>query len=93
MQKRSFKDFLSFDSRLFIIILVPVVFSLQLSAQGHSVARQWNEVVLTGIRNDLARPTVHSRNLFHSAIAMYDLWAVYDVEAKPYFLGQTIDGF
>lgn len=67
--------------------------AVQLSAQEHSVAREWNEVLLEGIRNDLARPTVHARNLFHISTAMYDLWAVYDDEAAPFFLGQEIDGF
>ena len=73
--------------------LLFILFSLNLSAQEHSVARQWNEVLLAGIRNDLARPTVHARNLFHTSMAMYDLWAVYDAEAKPFFLGETVDGF
>lgn len=59
----------------------------------HSVARQWNEVVLEAIRNDLARPTVHARNLFHTSAAMYDAWAVYDQNAKTYFLGNTVHGF
>lgn len=59
----------------------------------HSVARLWNELLLESIRNDYARPTVHARNLFHASIAMYDAFAVYDKEAKPYFLGNTLDGF
>ncbi|MCB0551552.1 MAG: hypothetical protein KDD19_28565 [Phaeodactylibacter sp.] len=61
--------------------------------QQHSVARQWNEALLTGIRNDFARPTVHARNLFHTSIAMYDAWAVYDEEAETFFLGKTVGGF
>ncbi|MEQ9423963.1 MAG: T9SS type A sorting domain-containing protein [Cyclobacteriaceae bacterium] len=67
--------------------------STLIQAQEHSVARQWNEVLLQGIRNDFARPTVHARNLFHISAAMYDAWAVYDDRANSYFLGQTIDGF
>ena len=59
----------------------------------HSVAREWNEVLLHAIRNDLARPTVHARNLFHTSIAMYDAWAVYDDIADTYLLGKTIEGF
>ena len=55
----------------------------------HSVAREWNEVLLEAIRNDFARPTVHARNLFHISAAMYDAWAVYDEQAKPFFLGRT----
>jgi hypothetical protein len=55
----------------------------------HSVAREWNEVLLEAIRNDFARPTVHARNLFHISGAMYDAWAAYDETASPYFLGNT----
>jgi hypothetical protein len=62
-------------------------------AQDNSVAREWNEVVLEAIRNDFARPTVHSRNLFHSSILLYDSWAIYDDEADTYFLGKTLGEF
>lgn len=58
----------------------------------HTAARNWNEALLEAIRNDLARPTVHARNLFHSSALMYDLWAAYDDTASPYFLGRTVNG-
>lgn len=58
-----------------------------------SIARLWNEVLLEAIRNDFARPTVHARNLFHSSVAMYDIWAIYDDEARPYFIGNTVNNF
>jgi len=44
----------------------------------HSIARDWNEVVLNAIRNDFARPTVHARNLYHTSAAMWDAWSAYD---------------
>ena len=66
------------------LCIAPPVFA------GHSVARQWNEVLLDAIRNDFARPTVHARNLFHVSVAMYDAWAVYDSEARPYLIGSTL---
>ena len=59
----------------------------------HSVARQWNEVLLEAIRNDFARPTVHARNLFHWSVVTYDAWAVYEDHSRPFFLGNTIDTF
>lgn len=59
----------------------------------HSMARQWNEILLESIRKDFARPTVHARNLFHISIAMYDAWAVYDDEARPFFLGNTFGDY
>jgi hypothetical protein len=67
---------------------------LGLSSQAqHSVARLWNEVVLEGVRNDLARPTVHARNLFHISAGMYDTWVTYQGENdQTYFLGKTLHG-
>ncbi|MEM9260007.1 MAG: hypothetical protein AAGA62_10195, partial [Bacteroidota bacterium] len=59
----------------------------------HSVAREWNEQLLEAIRNDFARPTVHARNLFHTSIALYDSWAIYDEEAETFLLGKTVRGF
>lgn len=64
----------------------------QINAQ-ESVARKWNEVLLEGIRNDFARPTVHARNLFHVSAAMYDAWSVFNYEAAPYLLGNTVHGY
>ena len=55
-----------------------------------SVARQWNEALLEGIRGDLARPTVHARNLFHTSVALYDAWAAYDDTATPYLLNRPL---
>ncbi len=59
----------------------------------HSVARLWNEATLRGIRTDFARPTVHARNLFHTSMAMYDAWVVYNEVGDTYFLGKTVHGF
>ncbi len=71
-------------------LLLLLVFSQVFS---QSVARQWNEEILNGIRNDYARPTIHARNLFHSSVIMYDMWAVFNKQADTYFLGKTVDGF
>lgn len=57
-----------------------------------SVARRWNEVMLAAIREDLARPPVQARNLFHVCMGMYDAWAAYDATATTYFLGKTVGG-
>lgn len=59
----------------------------------YSVARYWNEVLLEAIRNDFARPTVHARNLFHTSVALYDSWAVYNEDHSPFLLGQSIGKF
>lgn len=60
---------------------------------GHSIARQWNEVLLHAIRNDYARPTVHARNLFHISSAMFDAWSVYRDDATSYLFGKQVAGF
>ncbi|MBU2928808.1 FG-GAP-like repeat-containing protein [Winogradskyella psychrotolerans] len=58
-----------------------------------SIARLWNEALLEAIRKDYARPTIHARNLFHTSVAMYDIWAIYDDVAAPYLIGNTVHGF
>ena len=58
-----------------------------------SIARLWNEALLEAIRDDFARPTVHARNLFHTSVAMYDAWAIYDDTAVPYLIGNTVNDF
>lgn len=78
--------------RLFLIAAI-FIFAGQAVAQEHSVARQWNEILLNSIRRDFARPTVHARNLFHVSAAMYDAWAVYDGIAQPYLLGRRVHGY
>jgi len=59
----------------------------------HSLARIWNEALLEAIRGDYARPTVHARNLFHTAVALYDAWAVYDEVAVPFLLGNRVGDY
>ena len=66
--------------------------TIQLS-NSQSIAREWNEQLLSAIRTDFARPTVHARNLFHSSVLMYDAWAVFDENAQTVFLGKTLGGF
>ncbi|MDO8365962.1 MAG: vanadium-dependent haloperoxidase [Saprospiraceae bacterium] len=76
----------------FATLLLAALFVQPLAAQ-HSVAREWNEALLQSMREDLARPHVQARNIFHFSVAMYDAWAAYDNEADPYLLGKTVNGF
>ncbi len=62
----------------------------QAEAEGHSVARIWNDVMLDAVRRDLPRPTVHARNLFHTSIAMWDAWAAYDDTADGYLVRERL---
>mgnify|MGYP001394869291 CR=1 FL=1 len=70
----------------------PIELSVSLSvadvsvAGNASIARLWSEVLLSAIRKDFARPTIHARNLFHTGIAMYDSWAIYDTGTSDTFL-------
>jgi len=77
--------------RRYLLFTICAFFSLTSFSQ--SIARQWNEEVLHGIRNDFARPTVHARNLFHTSVAMYDAWAVFDANADTFFLGKTLGDY
>ena len=79
-------------------VLPKILFCFLLLTTSHvwgqqSVARQWNEVLLESIRNDLARPTLHARNLLHISAAMYDAWAAYDQGATTWLLGKTHGGY
>ncbi len=49
-----------------------------------SAARVWNEELLAAIQRDAPQTSIHARNLFHLSIALWDAWAAYDPDAKPY---------
>ncbi|MEM8893744.1 MAG: ASPIC/UnbV domain-containing protein, partial [Bacteroidota bacterium] len=65
-------------------ITMEVMLDPALRSEDHSIARLWSEVLLEGIRNDFARPTVHARNLFHASAMMYDLWVLYHHQGSTY---------
>ena len=72
----------------FYLLAIIVCISHSLLAN-YSITRRWNEVTLMAIRQDLARPPVQARNLFHFSLAMYEAWAAYDTKADQYVLGRT----
>jgi len=84
------------NSKVKIEILLPTIMLLLsnfIYAQSPSVAMQWSEVQLSCIRKDAARPTIQARNLYHSAVLMYDAWAVYDDDATTVLLGKTLGNY
>lgn len=85
--------FRTFGFNMKKVVLLFLILAVSATAFSQSIARKWNEEVLHGIRNDFARPVVHARNLFHTSVAMYDVWAVFDKQAAPYFLGNTIGDY
>ena len=47
----------------------------------YSIARNWSERALEGIRMDTPHPPGQARNLFTFSVCMYDAWAAYDTNA------------
>lgn len=47
----------------------------------YSIARNWNERALEGIRMDTPHPPGQARNLLSFSVCMYDAWAAYDSKA------------
>ena len=60
-------------------------------AEGHSIARVWDEQLLALIRQVVPAPTVHARNLFHVSAAMWDAWAAYEPDADGYFVTEKLE--
>jgi hypothetical protein len=56
----------------------------------HSVARMWSDALLDSIRKDFARPTIHSRNLYHTSAAMWDAWAAFEPGTDQVFHNETM---
>ena len=55
-----------------------------------SAAREWNEQILGAIRRNVPNPPGHARNLFHTAVAMYDAWTAYDPTAVGYIYNEKV---
>src|SRR3569623_1426898 len=73
--------------RLFVLISTGL-FSVNHSSAAQSIARVWDEEILSAIRIDLPILPVHARNLFHVSVAMYDAWAAYDPVSSGYVYKQ-----
>ncbi len=58
------------------------------AAAAPSIARIWDEEILSAIRIDKPHPPVHARNLFSLSTVMYDVWAAYDPTAVGYVYRQ-----
>lgn len=77
---------LQHGSRVAFSCLVAIIFwvaTLRATA-APSVARTWDEQILSAIRIDTPHPPVHARNLFHLSVVMYDAWAAYQTNAVGY---------
>ncbi len=84
------KTYLSLKIRILLFAGIWAYFAGSVGFAEQTVARQWNEDLLDAIRIDTPAPTVHSRNLFHVSIAMYDSWAAYDPIANGFLFTDKI---
>jgi len=75
------------------LVTLEVNLSATTLSDGYSIARLWNEALLNAIRGDFARPTIHARNLFHTSVALYDTWAIFDDDAETYLIGKRVHNF
>jgi hypothetical protein len=76
--------------RHFSILGTTLIATLSLPAQAidwytpkpeNSIARNWNERILEGIRMDTPHPPGQARNLFSFSVCMYDAWAAFDTNS------------
>ena len=58
-----------------------------------SVARNWSEALIQALRRDTGRVAYNARVVYQFSVAVYDAWAAYDESARPFLLGQTVNGF
>jgi hypothetical protein len=70
--------------RLLLVLIPLLTVAVEQTHAQQSVARVWNEELLAAIRRNVPNPPGHARNLFHTAVAMYDSWAAYDTTAIGY---------
>jgi len=76
-----------------LLLLIAFIFGWCSAFSQDSTPRLWVNELLNAIRNDLARPPVHARNLHHLSLGMYDAWAVYQPGQNTLFLGKTYNDF
>lgn len=58
-------------------------------ARTRSIAHEWDEALLSAIRLDTPRPTVHARNLFHLSALMWDVWRAYGGGGKAWLTDES----
>ncbi|MDB6066346.1 MAG: hypothetical protein JWR26_2554, partial [Pedosphaera sp.] len=68
----------------FFLLLVCHVGLLTSASASPSIARVWDEQILSAIRIDTPNPPVQARNLFSISVCMYDAWAAYDPVSVGY---------
>ena len=69
----------------FLGILSVLICNLILVTRGsaaQSIARVWDEEILSAIRIDTPHPPAQARNLFSLSVCMYDAWSAYDTNGS-----------
>jgi hypothetical protein len=67
-----------------LFICISVFGFITRSFAEQSIARIWDEQILSAIRIDTPHPPVQARNLFSFSVCLYDAWAAYDTNAVGY---------
>src|SRR5688572_31114914 len=75
--------------RLFLLLTLAVGSPSTGNAE-QSAARIWNERLMAAIRLNVPNPPAHARNLFHTAVAMYNAWSAYDPAAIGYIFNEKV---
>jgi len=75
--------------RLLLLLTLAALSPSALKAE-QSAARIWNEQLLGAIRLNVPNPPAHARNLFQTAVAMYNAWAAYDATAIGYIYNEKV---
>ena len=73
-----------------IVLIVLALLCADTALAVPSAAREWNEELLAAIRRNVPNPPGHARNLFHTAVAMYNAWAAYDTTAVGYIYDEKV---
>jgi len=83
--------------KIIFLFLTIIIFSCSSSGNDESIfneklfiVTQWNELMLAGIRDGSARPTVTTRQMFIVSSAMYDAWSAYSLEASSLYLDNSL---
>ena len=57
-----------------VLLFCCLFFNAEFGIAQHSVAHDWNEILLEAIRNDFARPTVHAEESIISTPSLHMTW-------------------
>ncbi|TAK93171.1 MAG: hypothetical protein EPO07_18505 [Verrucomicrobia bacterium] len=75
--------------RFLLLLICGLGVQSQVPAATPSIARDWDEQILSSIRVDTPHPPAQARNLFSLSVCMYDAWAAYDTNGAVGYIYHT----